>query len=194
MSNRRTRPGTRLQYINTSPISITHWNMSIRDGLRERSIRYAVRALLYPVYGGSPRIVYLPLSPSYDFEPGTPIWTEDIDVRRWFPSGWKETVLSNIAGIDHSLRNNFSVFTARDVRHALPNECMRTLGSPDVKGNVVVIRRGRRQTLQVTHMHPSERSLVDILVTRWFASETEDENTEDGIDPSPAETESGDGA
>lgn len=152
------------------------------------------------------------MSPSYDFEPGTPIWTEDIDVRRWFPSGWKETVLSNIAGIDHSLRNNFSVFTARDVRHALPNECMRTLGSPDVKGNVVVIRRGRHQTLQVTHMHPSERSLVDILVTRcvavacysathilptavrWFASETEDENTEDGIDPSPAETESGDGA
>lgn len=88
-------------------------------------------------------------------------------MRRWFPFGYEETVLFNIPGIRHPLRNQFSVFTS--ARSSLPvrNECLRALGIPGVRGNIVVIRRGQRQSLQVTHMHPSERSLVDILITRY---------------------------
>ena len=65
------------------------------------------------------------------------------------------------------LSNNFTVITSRHRRRAPTNEALQaSLGLP-WRGNVLVLRHGRRCPMSVTNIHSCERTLVDYIVQEY---------------------------
>ena len=126
-----------------------------------------VRAVLYPVHTGRPRIVLLPVrqAPGRHPEPGMP-FSDDVDVGHWFPHGCRSVEVANIPGTSFTLRGGYSVVSsARE--HACPVNvtALRFLGV-HLRGNVVVFRRCRLRSVRACNVHSAERGLIDLVVQR----------------------------
>ena len=123
-------------------------------------------ALLYPVSGGRPRIVLLPVISQVN-DPSAPIWPEDLDLRQWFPFGSQRDRLSYFPlHPHHRLQNHYSIFTGTHPDRLAPNDCLNNRWGLDVSGNVVVVRHARADLMRVTNVHAAEHQLLNFIVTR----------------------------
>ena len=121
---------------------------------------------MYPVFGGRPRIIRVPLHKRYDFEDDVPRYAEDMDVRRWFPFGMEQERLHRVPGLEGSLLTNYTIFWAKPKHTLVRNDCIATLGFGEHAGNILVVRHGRRVETAVANITSVERTLADILVAR----------------------------
>ncbi|RDX39473.1 hypothetical protein OH76DRAFT_1367481, partial [Lentinus brumalis] len=154
------------QMLATVPKAITEWNKTIRAEIEKVStMQTSVRAYIFPVYGGRPRIILLPMLPSVTLEDGNKRrWDEDLDVRRWFPFGHKTERVNKLPDLECVLRNPFSILFS-NLPHRTPfNDCLHTGRSLRFRGNVVVIRHHSRYTEDVTQMPSSDLTLVNIVL------------------------------
>lgn len=138
--------------------------------MSQNKLRRYVRALLYPVSGGRPRTVLLPVVSRID-DPTVPVWSDDLDLREWFPFGFERDRLSYFPlNPQHSLMNHYSIFTGANPDRLAPNDCLNPRWGLDVSGNVVVVRHARANLMRVTNIHAVEYQLVNFLITRWAVS------------------------
>ena len=134
--------------------------------LFQNKTRRYIRALLYPVSGGRPRTVLLPVVIRID-DPTVPVWPDDLDLREWFPFGFTRDRLSYFpTNPQHSLQNHYSIFTGSQPDRLAPNDCLNTRWGLDVPGNVVVVRHARTNMLRITNIHAVEHQLINYLVVR----------------------------
>ena len=139
--------------------------------MSQNKLRRYIRALLYPVSGGRPRAVLLPVVSRMD-DPTVPVWPEDLDLREWFPFGFERDRLSYFPlNPQHSLLNHYSMFTGASPHRLAPNDCLNPRWGLDVSGNVVVVRHARANLMRVTNIHAVEHQLVNFLVARWAISQ-----------------------
>ena len=127
-----------------------------------------MRALLYPINGSKPSIVWLPVLPGHTYEDVKTRWVVDLDIRRWYPLGYCRELVTQVPNLNrrHPLRNHYSIIVSDDPAHSVQNECLRSMAGLEQHGNVLVIRHAIRRTAEITHMPPNERTLADLVVTR----------------------------
>ncbi|KAI0710261.1 hypothetical protein C8Q76DRAFT_625333, partial [Earliella scabrosa] len=142
-----------------------HSDILIRDW-QDKCCKRAVRALIYPVAGGTPRVVSLPLHKRFDFEDDVPRYTEDLDVKRWFPRGVEYTRLDTVPGLGDQLFTNFTVLRSSTRYTVAFNRCVDDLGYGNYFGNVILVRHGRRCTGALTNASTRDRVITDMLVKR----------------------------
>ena len=141
-------------------------NGALTSHILQDKLRRHVRALLYPVSGGRPRIVLLPVVSQVD-DPFAPVWPEDLDLRQWFPFGSQRDRLSYFPlHPHHRLQNHYSIFTGTHPDRLAPNDCLNGRWGLDISGNVVVVRHARTDLMRVTNVHAAEHQLLNFIVTR----------------------------
>ncbi|PIL26482.1 hypothetical protein GSI_12240 [Ganoderma sinense ZZ0214-1] len=172
----------------SSIAAILSWNRKVKaDTAKNPKSRKYIRAYIYPLSGDYPRIVCLPVIS--DFDPGVPIWTNDLRVREWFPFGNHETTITSLPLGDESydgdgpffLKNTYIMLTSLNPHESPSNECICRLWGNNVAGNVVVVRHGRGAVPNVTHMSAPELQLVDYLValnTKHILQDTQANDTD----------------
>ena len=125
-----------------------------------------IRALLYPVSGGRPRSVLLPVISQID-DPSAPVWPEDLDLREWFPFGFERDRQSYFPlSPKHSLQNHYSIFTGTNPDRLAPNDCLNSRWGLELYGNVIVVRHARANMMRVTNIHAVEHQMLHYIVVR----------------------------
>ncbi|TFK87835.1 hypothetical protein K466DRAFT_599167 [Polyporus arcularius HHB13444] len=168
------------QALATTPNSIKSWNASIRAQVKERTMSYAVQGFLYPVYGGKPRLIMVPIKSDCEYEEDSPRWIEDLDFERWFPFGHIQTTVSSVPQLDRVLPNGFSLITTKNQLRTLRNACAESVLSVSHKGNLIVLRHSSRNPACLTNLYSTDRTLVDLLLIAHFKS-LQDRESEDEI-------------
>lgn len=172
------------QLAHTTVSAILEWNRRLRVNRAEvvysfilypiilntphpqNKLRRHVCALLYPVSGGRPRSVLLPVVSQID-DAVAAVWPEDLDLREWFPFGAERDRLSYFPlNPHHKLQNHYSIFTGTRPDRLAPNDCLNSRWGLDVSGNVVVIRHARTNLMRVTNIHAVEHQLLNFIVSR----------------------------
>ncbi|TFK83561.1 hypothetical protein K466DRAFT_498229, partial [Polyporus arcularius HHB13444] len=155
------------QGYNTTPRSIAKWNRAVKENAAtDYSCARAVSAYIFPVHGGQPRIVRIPMHKKFDFEPEVPRYSEDMDVERWFPFGFKHECVTRLPGLGDPLRNPYTIFWSPQDEDVVSNECVWKLGWRTHRGNIIVVRHGTRGNGCITNMSSADRGLTDIVLSR----------------------------
>ena len=95
------------------------------------------------------------------------VWPTDLDVSEWFPFGTDRIRLTYFPfNPQHSLRNQYSVYTSLPDRQLAANDCLGSRWGLRMHGNVLVVRHASRNLMRVTHLHSVEHQLIDHLVVR----------------------------
>ena len=137
---------------------------------------YAIRSMLYPVSGSTPKSVWVPVRtappPS---RPGMK-WAGDLDVRKWFPTGYTMTNIKEVPQVSppHALSNAYTVFIGEDRSTLAENNCIHTTNDISFHGNILVVRRGSQKPDTITHLPSNERTLVNLVVFRYVSGRVPD--------------------
>ena len=128
-------------------------------------LRRYVIGLLYPAGGGRSRLLRIPVDRRFTDEPGSIVWAEDLQTRRWFPRGSRRVRITSLPS-DHTfvLANSYSVITSRCSATTTINRTVRTSWGLVVRGHVLVVRHAARDEVRLTNVLNNERRLVDYVV------------------------------
>lgn len=142
--------------------------------LRQRLIPLARRAVLYETSDTRPRLLLLPPRDDWDADGGSPVWAEDLDTDAWVRSPQTASV-DELPGTTCYLANGYNIIfqrrrAARGSRGPL-NNTVRTLFSLDWLGNIIVIKRARRDRNQAIHITPPEISVINAVVQQCVLSD-----------------------
>ena len=117
--------------------------------------------------GGRTRLIRISGDSPFTEEPGSAIWPEDLNIRRWFSKGSRRTRLSAMpTDITFALRNNYSIVTSK-CTHTTINRALHDKWGLHIRGHVIVLRHGARNWMRVMNVHPAERQLIDLVVRKY---------------------------
>ena len=118
--------------------------------------------------GGRARLIRVPADSPFTEEPGSFIWPEDLNTRRWFSRGATRTRISYLP-IDTSviLPNHYSIVTTTCSTTSSINRNIYNNWGFVVRGHVIMIRHAATNNMRVTNIRHSERHFVD-FVLRWY--------------------------
>ena len=125
-----------------------------------------IKALLYPVGDARPHIVFLPIRIPSDDDPHSASWAEDAEVSQWFPIGVRYVRVSSIPATGFQLTNDYTIITSTFHRNGPQNRCINEVLGIALRGNVLVMRHSCSRPMTIVNVHPSERRLIDLVITR----------------------------
>lgn len=147
-------------------------------GIRHNPQRFvcgAFNCILYQIGRRYPRLVLIPCNGEYDLASGANASTEDLEFSQWFCQRTVITPLGYFPGTDCSLQNSYDIVAVPQPSRDCPetdSTCSRTnttldwLFSVPWRGNLIVVKRGRRDPSRVVHITQPELALIDTLVER----------------------------
>ncbi|KAI0716616.1 hypothetical protein C8Q76DRAFT_617365, partial [Earliella scabrosa] len=136
----------------------------------QRVIDTARRGLLYHVDGTRPRLLLVPSRAEWDSACGAPPSVEDLDVDRWFRLGHAVIDINYIPGTDCRLKNGYYLVVAQDAPgrsdHLCENQTVSSFCAESWQGNILLFKRGCRDTSSVVSITPPEVALLSAILQR----------------------------
>ena len=141
----------------------------------QRDIHRALQGVIYQVGQLRPRLLLVSNDSEYDPACGAEPATPDLMVQKWFRQRCRIYRVDRFPGTNHRLANGYDIIT---VRQAIPgvvrmrpsssakNSAIRHMFSERWRGNVIVLKRARRDTDRIVNITRPEVSLVNALVHR----------------------------
>ncbi|RDX47463.1 hypothetical protein OH76DRAFT_1354067, partial [Lentinus brumalis] len=123
-----------------------------------------VTGVLYAVASRRSRRIPLPCFNDPDDDPRSTGLVDDVRVSPWFPHGSVYHSVHDVPGTTLTLANDYTIVTSRQPRRSPRNEATATCLNADIRGNLIVLRHHHRYRMSVTHVHSSERRLIDYVV------------------------------
>ena len=141
---------------------------------RQRLVPLARRAVIYEISDTRPRLLLLPPRDDWDPAGGSPVWAEDLDTDAWIATPQTASI-DEFPATTCYLANGYNIIfqrrrPTRGSRGAL-NNTVRTLFSLDWLGNIIVIKRARRDRNQAIHITPPEISVINAVVQQCVVSD-----------------------
>nr|VWO99648.1 Binuclear zinc transcription factor [Ganoderma boninense] len=158
--------------------AISRWNQRVLQRIANGDVKRHVVALLYPMRGPRPRLIRVPADSPFSEEPGSNIWAEDIQTRRWYTRRYSRARLSAFpTDPSFRLKNHYSILTSRCSSTTALNRTIRNKWGLHIRGHVIVIRHAAADMMRLTNVSSGERTFIDLLVRSYFAYQQANDNS-----------------
>lgn len=122
-------------------------------------------------------MVLIPCGDGYDPASGAYPSSEDLDFDKWFCQRRMITSLCFFPGTDCYLENGYDIIAVRQSRRrpglqptcSSPNTTLDHLFAVPWRGNLIVVKRGRRDRTRAVNITRRELTLINTLVERWIS-------------------------
>lgn len=121
------------------------------------------RCVIYPTGGPQSLYTYLPIA-SANWDTFPYVWF-NLDVMTYFPKGFKRKKIGKAPRSHFHLEHQYQIHYSHDAVSSLPNRCVATKCDRHWMGNIVVVKRGRADPLQVIHIELGEISFINAIIS-----------------------------
>ncbi|KAI0713862.1 hypothetical protein C8Q76DRAFT_620824 [Earliella scabrosa] len=124
---------------------------------RDIYVQRVLQGVMYQVGQTRPHLVLVSSSNEWDPACGAEPTADDLVLQKWFCQRVRIDHVNHFPGTTHRLANGYDIVTVRQIREMF---------SVKWRGNIIVLKRARRDQDQVVNITRPEVSLINALVHR----------------------------
>ena len=142
---------------------------------RDIYVQRVLQGVMYQVGQTRPHLVLVSSSNEWDPACGAEPTADDLILQKWFCQRVRIDHVNHFPGTTHRLANGYDIVTVRQsittsvrmrTASSAKNSAVREMFSVKWRGNIIVLKRARRDQDQVVNITRPEVSLINALVHR----------------------------